>query len=1152
MTRGHLLIESAFGVGYRVYYPPPSLLVRRSPVQLVTAFINNPVKVAVGVLLLVLFGSIAVFQMPVELTPNVEQKWLSVNTIWPGAGPEEIEHEIVYQQERQLKAVPGVRYIVSSSSNSQARVSMGFNVDTDMNEALVKVNSRLQQISRYPETALEPTIYSGMDRTSEIAVFNIIPRAPSDEQLQAFMATHPHLEAELASIRALTPPTVMLQQLRQLALRHSEIRELLPSNFNVAEEMQFAEDHIAAAIGRVPGVSRVWVWGGKRPEMKVIVDPAKLAVLGLTLTDIRNTLRAGNRDAPAGQWNKGKRRFDVRVVGRYTDPEQIRREVITVIDGAPVYVEDVAEVELGFRSTLDSAATHFATECLRMGVNKEPGANVLEVMEGVKRVRDDLNEGVLQQRGLMLVQSYDDTEYVNASIGAVRGNMLLGAVLTACVLLLFLRSVPSTLIVGLAIPVSIVGTFLVLRLLGRSLNVVSLAGMTFAIGMLVDNAVVVLENIYRHHQAGASPFEAARQGTKEVWGATLASTLTTLAVFVPILFVQEESGQLFRDIALAISCGVGLSLVVSIVVIPTAAARFLSREPTTGSDASARPSRLLVSLLDRAAGGFSESVVGLNRRLQASLRLRIASLLVFVVGAIVTAVVLMPPVEYLPNGNRNSVRGRLVPPPGYNTEKLQHIGDTYYQELEAAAKQAELDNSAPKISDYTFGAYMGKGYFSAMAEEPLRAHELVPFMQQLAENIPGVEAYVNQSGLFQDGWGRSSRLIEVHIIGPDLDRLVDLAQEVRRRIGDVLPESSAYPEPSLEMGKPEMRVIPNRLRAAEAGLSAGDIGFTVDAFIDSAYADKYILQEEEIDLSLVLKNDQGADRHIADVPISTPQGEIVPLSALAKIEMTSSLESIRHINRERAITLNVTPPEGIPLADAIQRIEDDIVAPLEESGELRGLYRIAMSGTADKLRATWTALRWNFLVAILITYLLMAALFESWSYPLVIMVSLPLAAVGGIVGLRMVGLFHTQHLDIITMLGFVILIGTVVNNAILIVHQALNYIRNESLSSDEAVLKSVSTRIRPIFMTTITTTFGLLPLVMINGAGSELYRGLGSVVLGGLLVSTTFTLFLVPTLFGLMESASTFWPTRFRRKRSELLGDVEIPLPADGTPGVRV
>ena len=480
--------------------------------RLIATFIENPVKVAVGVLLLVLFGAITVFRMPIELAPQVEQPWLTVFTVWPGAGPEEIEREIVYEQEKQLKTVPGMRYITSESANSMASISMGFAADADMNEALVKVNALLQQVPQYRETAREPTIYSGTDTSSTIAVFNLIPRPPNDEQLVAFGRKHPERGSALDSIRSASVPTLVLERIETLAEEFPILRELLP-DVDVLTCTRFAEDRVAAAMARVPGVARVWLWGGKRDEMRVIVDPVKLASRGLTIADIRRALRQQNHDTPAGGLDDGKRRFDVRTLGRYTSPQQIADEVVATTDGAPIYVGDVAEVQLGHRTDLDSAAMHFATTSLRLGVVKEPGHNLLEVMQGVRQVRDELNEGPLKSSQLLLYQSFDDTVYVNSAIGLVGKNVLLGGLFTVAVLLLFLRSVRLTLIVAVTIPTSIIGTFLVLGLLGRSLNVVSLAGMSFAVGMLVDNAVVVLENIFRHHQHGASPTEAAKRGT---------------------------------------------------------------------------------------------------------------------------------------------------------------------------------------------------------------------------------------------------------------------------------------------------------------------------------------------------------------------------------------------------------------------------------------------------------------------------------------------------------------------------------------------------------------------------------------------------------------------------------------------------------------
>lgn len=360
----------------------------------------------------------------------------------------------------------------------------------------------------------------------------------------------------------------------------------------------------------------------------------------------------------------------------------------------------------------------------------------------------------------------------------------------------------------------------------------------------------------------------------------------------------------------------------------------------------------------------------------------------------------------------------------------------------------------------------------------------------------------------------SGRTVNVEITGPDLNRLIGLGRGILAQSESVLPGCQAFPIPSLDLANPEINVVPKREQAADLGVTAADLGYTVNALVDGAYATDYFINGDKIDLTIIGQQ-RFAERtqDFQSLPMATPSGDTVPLAALADVTMGSGPEQINHRERSPAITIAFSPPPEIPLEEAMERIQRQIVDPLEASGELEGLYQINLAGTADKLKATWTVLRFNLLLASVITYLLMAALFESWLYPFVIILSVPLGAVGGFLGLWGVNLFVYQSFDVITILGFVILIGTVVNNPILIVHQSLNHIREDGMSYTAATLESVRNRIRPIFMTTLTTVLGLSTLVLFPGAGSELYRGLGAVVLGGLIVSTLFTLVLVPTLF---------------------------------------
>ncbi len=1103
----------------------------------IEAFVRNPVKVAVGVLIVVLFGMIGLLRMPMQLTPEVQIPTITVATRWPGASPQEVEREIVREQEEFLQSVEGVTKMTSESTDSAGTITMEFLVGSDMEEALLKVNSRLQQVPEYPIDADEPVISAAGGADRPIAWFILSARMPSGERIRQFQEGHPQLAKVLDPVLDARNPGLAALRLRLAAEKHRGLEELLPLDIDVPKERKFAEDRIEAAFERVEGVSNSNVFGGEDPEMQVVVDPQRLAARGLTIADVRRVLREQNKDTSGGDFWEGKRRWVVRTLGQFHSPEQVEHQILAIHDGAPVLVRDVADVHLGHKKP-DGFVRRFGTACIAVNAQRETGANVLDVMEGLRETNRRLNEGILKDRGLVLTQVYDETEYIESAVGLVTQNILIGGTLTIIVLLLFLRSGRSTLVIGLAIPTSIVGTFLMLHLMGRSLNVVSLAGLAFAVGMLVDNAVVVLENVFRHYQQGDAPFDAAVRGTKEVWGAVIASTLTTLAVFLPVLFIEEEAGQLFRDIALAISSAVGLSLIVSVTLIPTAAARLLRRAPHEEEEPTPDGGSPRLGSVDSAGHRFVEHIVCLNAAVQYSTTRRLAVVGLLVCTSLVGTYLLWPKVEYLPTGNRNLVFAIVMPPPGYNVEQLGQIGETVEQELrpywdiEPDSPAAE-ELTVPVIGDFFYVARGRQVFVGLRAADPTRAFELVPLLFGLGSKLPGTIVVASQSSLFERGLG-AGRSIDIEITGPEIERLVGIGGQIMGRLMDprapLIEDVQALPIPSLDLSSPEVHVEPKLVQSADLGVTATDLGYTVDALIDGAYAADYFMGGDKIDL--VILGNAGFSARTQDLeglPIATPMGQVMPIGALANVRLSSGPEQINHRERQRAITIQVKPPPTVALEDAIERINTGILDPLKDTGQLGTEYTINLSGTADKLRETWLALRWNVLLALLITYLLMAALFESWVYPVVIIFSVPLGVVGGVAGLRLLNYYliassylrgvqppPPQALDVLTMLGFVILIGTVVNNAILIVHQSLNFMQRDQCLPREAVLRSVRTRVRPIFMTTATTLFGLMPLAVFPGAGSELYRGLGSVVLGGLLVSTVFTLVLVPTLFTLL------------------------------------
>jgi HAE1 family hydrophobic/amphiphilic exporter-1 len=1046
-----------------------------------------------------MFGLIALLRIPVQLTPNVDKAEITVNTIWPGASPQEVEREIIDEQEDVLKSVEGLVEMKSESFYSRGRVTLKFQVGTDPDTALLKVSNNLNQVPEYPDEAEEPVLVSSGSEQNAIA-WIILERLSGD-------------------------------------------------NTGIETEYQFVKDFVKPRFERIPGVAESEIYGGVEPEMQVVFDPNTLAANHITIAEVATALSRENENISAGDFDEGKRKFIARVVGQYQSPNDVANVVIKYINGAPIYVYDIAEVRLGYAKP-SATVSEKGRPTIAVNCKRQTGANVLQVMNGVRAAITEMNAGLLRYRGLRLRQVYDETEYIESAIDLVRQNLFVGGTLAVLVLILFLRSINSTLIIATAIPISVVGTFLMMTFFGRNINVISLAGLAFAVGMVLDAAIVVLENIDRHRSLGETRVEAAYKGTTEVWGAVLASTLTTMAVFVPVVYVQEEAGQLFKDIAIAISCAVALSLIVSITVIPTFSAKILgffrerrktksaakhekfsgvlanpdpqsdgAKSSKTGSGLS--PFKKFIRFLDRFSHNFTEGVANFNYRVMGSVPARVAVVAVLTGFSLAMALWLSPPSEYLPEGNRNFVFSLLLPPPGYNLEELDKVGNTIVKELEPYWKDdGSVEYREPRIRNLFYVALGRIMFAGASTQDPLKARDLVPIFKKELRKIPGFYSTSYQSSLFGRGI-TSGRTIDVDITGPDLTRLIQLGGQVFGQAMQLLPGSQVRPIPSLDLGNPEIQITPDRVRAASLGLSARDIGQVVDTLLDGRKVTDYQHDGKEIDLTLMgISSSTKRTQDFENLLLRTSNGQLITLGSVADIRWVAGPTQINHIERQRAITIQVRPPRETPLETAMQTLENKVIGPLKKSAELGGLYNINLAGTADDLVVTRKALQWNFVLALAITYLLMAALFASFLYPLVIMFSVPLAAAGGFAGLWLVSnLIEYQSLDVLTMLGFIILIGTVVNNAILIVHQSLNHMRHERMERREAIREAVRNRIRPIFMSTTTSVFGMLPLVLFRGAGSELYRGLGSVVVGGLALSTIFTLFLIPALFSLVLDA---------------------------------
>ena len=1037
--------------------------------NLIRLSIERPMAIVAMVLMILLFGYVAMQRIPIQMAPDVRQPVIIVKTNWPGAAPQEIEREIINPQEDELKGLEGVKKMESRARRNRGEITLEFGPEINFDRALLLVANRLDRVSGYPEEADEPVLSTSGTEDNAIAWFIITKQDGNSRSMTSYG--------------------------------------------------DFLIDVVQERIERIDGVAGVNIYGETEREMSITISPEALARYGMTVSDVLRRLRAANASITGGDVEEGKRRYVVRTEGDL-NTAQLVEEVVLRSDGESgargvgrVLVRDIAQVSIGYK-TAQARLRMLNEPALAFNITREQGANVIKTMAEVREVVRDLAKGPVARQGLKLEQVYDETDYINASINLVQTNIIYGGVLAIIILMIFLRSWRPTAVVAMSIPVSVVGSFVAMAILGRSLNVISLAGIAFAVGMVVDAAIVVLENIFRLRQEGKSRAEAAYYGAQQVWPAVLVSALTTVMVFIPILIMDLEVGQLFRDIAVAISVSVMLSLLVAVTLIPALSNGLLGGVKSENSG-------FRVPLLDDFASWFTRIWTGYARFVvrQKFFAVALVALIVTVAGTI--SILVMPKLDYLPKGNRNLVFGIVLPPAGYNLDTNEGIARNVANATKKHWTRGEYRkiNKAEdqKIDRFFYVARLGRMFMAATHVDPQRAGELEAIIEGPARAEPGVFAFMFQPSLFGRSIG-SGRAIDIEIAGPNLETIYGVGREVFFSTRGILPPSEGNrvrPRPALTLGEPEVRITPDRVRLSDNGLTARELGESVDAFNDGIRVAEVTVDGKRIDLTLKGPDLQReSTQSIRSLPVVTSDGRIVPVGNLADVQETTGPTEIQRIDRSRTMTVSVVPNDSIPLEAAAELLEEKILNPMREKGLPEGV-RFRLGGSADKLEATWSHMQLDLLLALIIVFLVMAVLFESFLYPWVVMLTVPVAAAGGLGGLALLNTYVTQSLDMLTMLGFVILIGIVVNNAILLVHQTLFHIREDRMDVNSAIETATRNRIRPIFMSTLTSVFGMLPLVAFPGAGSELYRGLGSVVLGGLSLSAVLTMAIVPPMMSI-------------------------------------
>ena len=1033
--------------------------------------ISRGILITVITLILCLLGVVAALRIPVQMIPDLDVRAISVRTFWPGATPQDVEKEILVEQEDYLRNLPNLSRITATARSGMAEIQLEFPFGTDVTDMLIRVNNALSQVPSYPENVDEPRIFANSFSTNFFMFFSVQPLPGNPRQLDMDMT------------------------------------------------LDYVEDNVKPRLASVSGISEVNVFGGAERQIQILVDPARLAQRGLSLGDVREAVRSRNRDRSGGEIDSGKRQYLLRTVGRFEDIGELEELILARRADSVIRLADVASVRLDHFEKR-AIATFNGSPNLFVALRREAGSNVIDIKRRMIPEIEAINRELLNPAGMEIYSMADDVVYVEDSVRNVWQNLFLGALFATLVMYAFLRSLPATLAGVMGIPICIIVAFLGLLLAGRTINVISLAGIAFAIGMTLDNSIVVLESIELERRRGADRFQAALRGVRQVWPAVFASTMTTVLVFVPVAFVAQEAGQLYSDVAIAISAAILASMLVAVTVLPAAAAR--------------------LSLVDAGAGGAGDQIAldrhRLRRRTLSAVEQVIATparrraciaLTLLVSGAVMWW--LTPAAEYLPEGEEPKVFAVMNAPPGYNMAAMERIArDVEAYLLLHVGADPDLyrrgDSEVPAI------AYINLRITPdslRVISEPLRAAEIEPLMDAITrkyEQFPGMRSFAARGSIISSNDG-GTRSINLDIAGPDLAVIYEVAQAAYRRAGEVFenPRIQSQP-PSLSLAQPMVEIRPRWERAAELGMTADVLGFTVSALTDGSFVDEFFMADDKIDIYLYSDVGQAASLDtLGQLPVYTAAGEVLPLDALVDISETVDAGIVRRVNGRRTVSLNIIPPRSVALETGVARVRSEVVDYLREQGRVPADVSIAISGAADQLDATREALWGNYVVALLVIYLLLVAIFSHWGYPLLIMTSIPLGIAGGIVGLWLLnavgGLLPlvgwaavVQPFDMISMLGFLILMGTVVNNPILIVHRAVQSVQAGGLAPLAAVNEAVEARLRPIAMSTITTLCGLAPLVLIPGAGTELYRGVGAIVMFGILGAAVVTLTTLPAL----------------------------------------
>ncbi|MES2833711.1 MAG: efflux RND transporter permease subunit [Pseudomonadota bacterium] len=1034
--------------------------------------VRRPVFAAVAAIVLCVVGLAAFFFTPVRELPDVDPPIVSVSTSYPGASAEVIESRITEPIEQQIAGISGVERINSTSRDGRSNVSIEFSLDRDIDAAANDVRDRISRVvGRLPDQANPP----------EVA------KADSDSQ-----------------------PIIILF--------------LRSSSMNRLELTDYADRYLIDRLSTVPGVAQVQIYGEQRYAMRIWLDAAKLGARGLTVTDVETALTTQNIELPAGSLESTDKDYTVRVARNYARaadfaqlPIASRGSAVAATGGGTSAVlaspsgasgalqsQQAYVTRLGDVARVEEAPAEArrlfrgnGLDQIGLAVTRQAQSNDLAISDGVVKMIEEIKPSL--PPGTELVVGSDNSVFTSHAIDEVWVTMAIAMALVALVNFVFLGTMRAALIPSIVAPICLLSTFIILASFGFSLNLLTLLALVLAIGLVVDDAIVVTENIQRRIDHGEPPLVAAERGTRQVFFAVVATTITLLAVFAPLLFLPGYVGRLFVELAAAIAAAVAFSAFLALSLTPMLASKILKPASSSG---------WLAKRVDRAMEALKNSY----RNSLAALLGRKAAVtgvvgLIVLVGAGAATLFLTLPDELVPPEDRGRVSVRVQGPEGAGFDYTRKIMMGIEPILAEYKQNGEADSyliSAPGFGGAGYNGGSGSLILSDWSKRDRTADEISQELNGKLRGQTGAQVNASVPGAFQRGGGGGSNSIELIATGAEYEPLYRWLQPILA----AAQENPGFSRPRLnyEPNAPRLLVDVNPEKAAALGVSAQQVGRTLETMFGSRRATTYIRGGQEYDV--ILQTERDNRRNVGDLEalyVTSGSGALVPLSAVVTTKTSGDTPDRRRLDRQRAISLTADLAPGMTIADAMAFMDAEVAK------QPQGLATIQYGGAARDQKEAGGAVMWAFALALLLVFLVLAAQFESWITPAVIMLTVPLAAAGGLFGLLMAG----SSLNIYSQIGLIILIGVAAKNGILIVEFA-NQLRDQGRSIHDAIIESSTLRLRPIIMTSIATAFGALPLVLWSGAGAGSRQTIGVVIFAGAIFATLLTLFVVPVIYGVL------------------------------------